>query len=67
MEDVEVIKTIHASNPVLPEFTLCGMAFDTYVGELGQGRELRFAKTPVELSCPACKSAIRKIRQKDFC
>lgn len=55
---------LHAQNPVLAEYTICGLAFDAY--ESGDADcDVRFAAGSETVTCMDCRRAVieaRKIR-----
>lgn len=52
----------HAQNPVLAEYSICGLAFDAY--ESGDADEqVLFAKPGETVSCRDCRRAVIEIRK----
>ena len=53
---------LHAENPVMSEYTLCGMAFDAYAS--GDSEEpISFACGNEAITCKHCRRAVTEIRK----
>lgn len=58
-EFVEAEGLVHVMNASLPEFTLCGDAFDLHSDEDGYEQVPTQRRT---VTCPACATIIRDVR-----